>query len=170
MGLTDMSGKICLYWRPLNKDEEGPIKDLSKEYLDSLYMDFSFTTDAKYNANKKKRLQQIQTGFILFVFVPFVAAIIYESIIYFNRLFSLLAFLYILFKIVQKAIMLAGMWPKSKREKDREREERLKDIYYHYCKMNPEGFEKLKLETLEKIAKERVKNEAESLRMKNQSS
>jgi len=39
---------------------------------------------------------------------------------------------------------------------------------YYYCKMNPEGFEKLKLDSLEKMAKERVKKEAESLKIKKQ--
>jgi len=130
MGFLNAGRKIRLYWRPLKKDEENPNKDLSKEYLDNLYLDFSFTTDAEYNADKKKRRQQIERGLILFLFLPFVIVVIYESFIYFNKFLSLLAFLYILYKAVQKALRFAGMWPKSKRGEEKEREERLKEHYY----------------------------------------
>ncbi len=167
MGFVNASGKICLYWRPLKKDEEGPNKDLSKEYLDNLYLDFSFTTFAEYDANRKKRNQQIENGLILFLVIPFVVTVAWESFIYFNKYLSFLAFLYILYKAIQKALQLVSMWPKSKREKEKEREQVLKDHYYYFCKTNPEGFEKLKLDTLEKMAKERVKKEAESLKIKN---
>jgi uncharacterized protein YutD len=82
----------------------------------------------------------------------------------------LLAFIYIVFKIAQKALKHLGTWPKSKNEKEKERIERLKDHYYYYCEMNPEGFKKLKLESLEKMAKEKVKKEAESLKINYRSS
>ena len=167
MGFLNAGGKICLYWRPLKKDEEGPNKDFSKDYLYNLFSDFPFTTDAEYNADKKIRRRQIERGYLLLLFVPFAAALIYESIIYFNRLFSLLAFFYIIFKIVQRALKFMGKWPKSKREKEKERVDRLKDHYYYYCDKNPEGFKKLISETLEKEAREKVKKETESLKKNN---
>ncbi len=170
MGFHNASGETCLYWRPLKKDEESPNKDLSKEYLDNLYFDFSFSTDAAYDADRKKRRQQIQMGYELFLVFPFLVAVIYESFVYFNRFFSLLAFFYVLYKAVQRALSFTGMWPKSKRENEKERKERLKEHYYYYCEMNPEGFKKLKLETLEKMAKERVRKEAESLKISKHSS
>lgn len=167
LGFFNASGKICLYWRSLKEDEEGPNKDFGKDYLDNLFSDFPFTTDAEYNADKKIRRQQIESGYLLLLFVPFAAALIYESMIYFNRLFSLLAFFYIIFKIVQKALKFLGKWPKSEREKEKERVDRLKDHYYYYCDKNPEGFKKLISETLEKEAREKVKEEAESFKKNN---
>lgn len=76
----------------------------------------------------------------------------------------MLAFLYIIFKYIQSAFQLMGIWPKSKREKGKEEEDRLKNQYYYYCKMNPEGFERLKLEADEKMAKARTANQAAILK------
>ncbi|MBI5353085.1 MAG: hypothetical protein HZB50_10645 [Chloroflexi bacterium] len=168
MGLVNNERKLCLYWSPL-KNEENLNNDLSKEYIDSLYSGFSFTTGVEYDTDRKKRRQQIETGFVLFLLLPFAITVIYESFIYFNGFFSLLAFLYILYKAVRKSLDFVGIRPKSKREKDKEIEERLKEHYYYYCKNNPEGFERLRSESIEKMAKEAVKKEAEALRIKKQS-
>jgi hypothetical protein len=52
----------------------------------------------------------------------------------------------------------------TKRRKEEELEERLKDHYYYHCQMNPEGFKRLMLENLEKMEKDSIANEAESLK------
>jgi hypothetical protein len=162
-GFFDQDGKICLYWRMV-KDEEIPDIALNKEYVDELYSNFTFKTYAELDAERQKRRQQIERGFILFLFLPFVVTVIYESFVYFNKLLSLLAFFYILYKAVQKALKFAGMWPKSKREKEKEREENLKDHYYYHCQMNPKGFERLKLENFEKMGRDEIRKEVESLK------
>jgi tRNA A37 N6-isopentenylltransferase MiaA len=65
---------------------------------------------------------------------------------------------------LRKGLELTGKWKKSKREKAQEDEERLKNYYYYHCQMNPEGFKKLLHENLEKMSKDEITKEAESLK------
>ena len=164
LGFVDKDRAICLRWE-LRDDKEIPDTALNQEYINNLYANFSFVDNDEYDKARRKRRMRIQIGLELFAFLPFVVVLAYETFVYFNDLLSLTAFFYIVFKSIQKALKLLNFWPKSKREKEREREESLKEHYYHYCKMNPEGFEKLKLECLEKMAKDKVKKEFELLNL-----
>ena len=163
LGFIKENGDIFLSWEHV-KDENIPDTALNKEYVDNLYSNFEYIEDSKYDSQKRERRRNIEKGFALLLFIPFVITVIVESFLYFNNYFSLFAFIYILFIAVQKSLYFAGMWPKSKKEKEQEKEERLKEHYYYYCKLNPDGFAKLKLETLEKMAKERTLKEAEALK------
>ncbi len=77
---------------------------------------------------------------------------------------SLIALIYSIYKAIQKLLELTGRWPKSKRAKEKEQEELLKNHYYYHCQMNPGGFQRLKNENFEKMAREAIKKEAETLK------
>ena len=66
---------------------------------------------------------------------------------------------------IETWLELSGKLPKSKRDKEIEDEERLKNHYYYHCQMNPEGFKRLMLENLDKMAKDRITKEAEALKI-----
>lgn len=61
-----------------------------------------------------------------------------------------------------------GKLPKSKRQKAKEEEGRLKDHYYYHCQKNPEGFRKLMLENLEQMSKDEIAKEAAELKKRKQ--
>ena len=163
IGFFDQDSKICLHWRLL-KDEEIPNVALNREYVDNLYSNLVFRTDAELDTDRRKRRQQIKSGwFIFFIWLVVIPAII-AILEYYSSWLSLVALIYSLYKAVQKGLELSGRGPKSKREKEQELEERLKNHYYYHCQMNPEGFKRLMLENLEKMRKDEIAKEAESLK------
>jgi hypothetical protein len=164
-GFIDEAGKVFSSWSP-DKNKIAPVASLSQEYLDNLYSNIEYTTDAEYDADRKKRRQQIKLGYILIVVLPFIWGFVYESFFYFSGLLALLAFIYFIIKTSMEAFRLLGVLPKSKKEKEKEEQNILKNYYYYYCKMNPQGFEKLKLEALEKMAKDEIAKQAAELKAK----
>jgi hypothetical protein len=161
-GFFDQDGKIRLYWRLL-KDEEIPDVALNQGYVDKLYSGVAFKTSAEFDGDRRKKRRQIRLGWLVFFIWLAVIPAIFAILEYSSSLLSLFALIYSLYKATQKALELTGRWPNSKREKKREREEQLKNHYYFHCQMNPEGFRRLKLENLEKMAKDEIAKEAESL-------
>jgi len=163
IGFFDQDSKLCLYWKLL-KDDELPNVALNQEYVDNLYSNLVFRTDAELDKDRRKRRQQIKSGwFIFFVWLAVIPAII-AIFEYSSSLLSLIALIYSLYKAVKKGLELTGRWPKSKREKEKEIEERLKNHYYYHCQMNPEGFKRIMFENLEKMGKDEIAKEAESLK------
>lgn len=161
----DEDRKIVLYWR-LVPNEKIPDMTLDQEYLDNLYSNIEYTLSTEHKILLEKKRRQIEQGWILIVLLPLIFYFMYECVVYFNKFFSLLAFLYIIFKYVQKALLMIGvrLREKTEREKEKEEENRLKEQYYYYCKKNPEGFTKLKLEVEEQEAKVRTANLAATLK------
>jgi len=72
--------------------------------------------------------------------------------------------IYSFYKAFEKTLQLTGSWPKTKRSKEKELEEQLKNHYYYHCEKNPEGFKRLMRESLEKMSKDEIAKEAESLK------
>ena len=151
-----------LHWEML-KDDEIPDTALDREYINKIYSNFSYTTYSHLKSERETRRRKIEDWrFVLLLWIT-LTAFVAEIFIYFNDLLSLLAFLFVLFKAIQKILQFANMWPKSKRKKKEEEEQGLKDHYYYHCRMNPEGFERLRRENFEKMAKEEIQKEAKSI-------
>jgi hypothetical protein len=164
IGFFDQDGEICLYWR-LVKEDEIPDIAHNKEYVNNLYSNLDYKTDAEFDAERRKRRKGIKIGsyifFVWLVIIPLLIAVLE----YYSNWLSIVALIYSFYKAVQTGLELRGKWPKSKRKKDKELEERLKDHYYYHCQMNPEGFKKLMRENLEKMGKDEIAKEAESLKI-----
>jgi hypothetical protein len=161
----DEDGKIVLSWKSI-PNEKIPDMTLDKEYLDNLYSSVEYTTSNEHKILLDKKRRRIKQGWVLIILLPFIFTFIYECVVYFNNFFSLLAFLYIIFKYVQKALLMIGVRLRKKTETETEKEDRLKEQYYYYCKKNPEGFTRLKLEVEEQEAKARTANQAVILKKK----
>jgi hypothetical protein len=93
------------------------------------------------------------------VIIPVAFAMIEYSI----RLVEIIVLLFCIFEAIKKGLELTGKWPKTKREKERDEEERLKEHYYYHCKKNPEGFRKLMMENFENDERTTIKKEANLL-------
>ena len=163
IGFFGEDKQIRLFWKLLG-DEEIPDIALNKEYVDNLYSKLTYTTYAKLVANSQKKRRQIKAGWVIFfiwlVVIPAIIAI-FE---YYNELLALVALIYSIYKAVRKGLELTGKWPKSKKAKELEHEEQLKNHYYYHCQMNPEGFRRLMLENLDKLSESEIAKEAESLK------
>ncbi|KXK13885.1 MAG: hypothetical protein UZ14_CFX002001445 [Chloroflexi bacterium OLB14] len=159
----DQRGEIYFHWGLL-KDEEIPDVGLDQEYRNNLYSDFNFITDTQYGIDREKRRRQIDDGrFIILVWIV-LTAFVAEIFVYFNQYLSLIAFLYVLFKAIQKILQFTNILPISKKEKEKIKEQTLKDHYYYHCQMNPEGFNRLKMENFERMRKEEIAQEATSFK------
>jgi hypothetical protein len=77
--------------------------------------------------------------------------------------------IYSLFKALQQVLKLIGVWRPSRRERESEEKRKRMEEYYLECERNPEGFERLKLENLEREAREQTQNEARVLRGREES-
>jgi hypothetical protein len=165
MGFVNEAGEMSLYWKT-GTDKTIPDARFDQEYLDNLFSSLKYTTVAEYDVDRKKRRRQIKLGYVIIVALPFISFFAYECFLYFNDLFALVAFIYFIIKTWIEAFRLLKILPKSKREREREKEDVLKNHYYYYCQLNPQGFEKLKLEALEKMAKDEVAKQAKEVKLK----
>ena len=138
---------------------------MDQKYLDNLYSDLDFKTYAELDVERQNRRKGIIRGrfllFIWFVVIP-ITVLIFE---FSNDWLSAFIFLYSVSKGIETWLDTWGKLQKSKREIEKEEEERLKNYYYYHCQMNPEGFKRLMLENLEKMAKDRTLKEAEVLKI-----
>jgi hypothetical protein len=163
VGYLDSDKKLHLQWGNVNEDEI-PDLTLEQEYLDNLYSALDFKTYAELDAERQKRTRGIRTGYFL-IFIWLVVIPLTFSILEFSSdLLSAVVLLYSASKVIETWLELRGKLLKSKGEREKEEEERLKNHYYYHCQMNPEGFRRLKLDNFEKMAKDQIVKEAESLK------
>jgi hypothetical protein len=163
VGYVASDKKLRLQWGNVNEDEI-PDLTLDQEYLDNLYSELDFKTYAELDAERQKRIKGIRTGSFL-IFVWLVVIPLTFSVLEFSSDFlSAVVLLYSASKVIETWLELRGKFRKSKREIEKDKEERLKNHYYYHCQMNPEGFRRLELENFEKMAKDQIAKEAESLK------
>jgi uncharacterized protein YeaC (DUF1315 family) len=163
IGFVSDDNQIRLHWRLL-KDEEIPDVALDKEYMDRLYSGLIYKTSAELDVERRKKRRQLKTGWVIFFIWLVVIPAIIAILEYYSNLLSLIVLIYSLYQAVKKGLELTGKWPKSKKAKEKEREEQLKNHYYYHCQMNPEGFRKLMLENLDKKSENEIAKEAELLK------
>ena len=158
-----------LSWRLL-KNEEMPNDALNREHLKSVYSDIPFRTEDDIERECKKQARAVKTvkWFFLFlgVVVPLTAIILAETSVWIARI--VLAFS--LWKIVVELLKRTGKWKKSSRQVEKEKEELEMRHHHYHCKMNPEAFRRLRNENIERLEKERIQRDAESLKIATPSS
>lgn len=164
IGFFASDNKLRLCWESVT-EEEIPDLTLDQEYLDNLYSDLDFKTYAELDVERQNKRKGIIRGrfllFIWFVVIP-ITVLIFE---FSNEWLSAFIFLYSVSRGIETWLDTWGKLQKSKRELEEEEKERLKNYYYHHCQMNPDGFQRLMLENLEKMAKDRTLKEAEALKI-----
>lgn len=165
-GFFDNDKNIRMYWKSFNMDEI-PDVATNQEYVNKIYSKLTFKTFAELDYVTQKRRKQLTFGWLIFfiwlVPIPILIAVLEN----YNSWVSLIAMIYSIYMAARKGFELTGKWPKSKRQKEKEKEDQLKNHYYYHCKENPEGFKKLMLENIEKMAMDDIAREAESLKKKN---
>jgi hypothetical protein len=136
---------------------------LPDEELLRIYDEIPCTTLEQRTKKASKSARNAKLGLLIVFFWAVVgplALLIAESR---SELLGAAVLIYSLYKITRQALELTGRWPQSKRARDEaEREARHKHYAYH-CEMNPEGFDRLKFENLDRMAAK--ENLAEKVRL-----
>jgi hypothetical protein len=100
--------------------------------------------------------------FLWAVVVPLVVLILDKL----NVWVGWMVFTFSLWKIAEKTLKLTGKWKKSPKQLAEEEDKREMQHHHYHCKLNPQGFLRLKLANFEREARERTRVEAESLKRK----
>ena len=160
-------GEIENHWKLL-KDSEIPQDALNVQFLLSTYSDINSRTQSeveKAALKKAKSMNHIKVILIVWaVFIPALIAILE----FFSPVWvAALALAYSLWKAFQQWRLMTGRRNKSEKDIAKEKEDlRMRHHHYH-CEQNPDSFLRLKLENFNRNAKERVRNEFNSIQKSN---
>ncbi len=163
IGYIDDKGNVQKFWE-LIKDEDIPDIALNKEFVDKLFSNIKYRTHKEMDLERTKWRKQLKRGwFVFFIWISVIPAI-WALAEYFSNLLSIIVLIYSLYKAIRAGLELMGKWPKSKKTKEKEKEETLKQHYYYHCQMNPKAFTRLKIENMEQIIRKQTEEEFINLR------
>lgn len=155
--------KVVREWRLLTNDEL-PKDALDVSYLRKIYEGIPFKTKQHLREGALKEAKRLRLGWwIVFVWAVVVPAGV-AILEWWSDWLGVVVLIYSLYKAIEKALRLMGRWPKSKAEAQKEAEEARMRHHHYHCERSPEGFERLKLENLERWAREDIQKEAHALR------
>ena len=158
------SGNPELHWR-IVADDEFPRRIWEPSVLRPIYADIPFRTSGQLKQAAQRQERVIQFGWRL-VFVWAVAIPAAITVIDFNapEWLARLTLVYSLSRAYIEFMKLKGWWPKTERDlADAEEKRRMRHHHYH-CERNPEGFERLKRENVERESRAAIQREATSLK------
>ena len=152
-------------WAPVGW-QELPQVSLDRTYLKTVYADIPFRTSEDLQRQAKKHSRMVLTVwwffFVWAVVVPLIVIILGETNVWVARL----VLGYSLWKVVVEILKRTGKWKKSARQIQREKEDLERDHHHYHCKRNPEAFARLKSENFDRETRERIRKEAETLKLK----
>lgn len=152
-----------LRWE-LVADAELPAVALDRKNLLRIFFDIPFKTGREILDAANRNTAALRMGwwlvFLWAVVVPLIVAIIE----WWSDILGLVVLGYAFFKAAIQALRLTGRLPRSKRELEKEAEEAKMRHYFYHCELNPEAFEKLKVENFRREAIEKTQSEAAALK------
>jgi len=157
------NGSLVKHWRLIeNKDfPNGPFRT---EQLLAVYPNFEYKTSEQTRRDVErlgKQMQLLHWGVVIvYVAVP-VAIIIVGAA---NVWVGYAASAYSLWKAFDKWCELTGRKKKSPKQLEKERDDTLMRHHHYHCKLNPEGFNRLRNENFEREARGATRREAAELK------
>lgn len=166
-----VNGQTVHKWELL-KNGDFPDGNLSESHLLKIYQDLSSSTASERREQALKQSQSMRYGIFLIalwgLIIP-IAVFVIGLVGLAYPILSIAIIVYSLGKAIIRALKMTGHFPKSVREKKKEAEE-LEMCHHHYhCKLNPEGFARLKIENFERETREDTRKEAEKIRIEQSS-
>ena len=147
------------------------------EFLDSeltTYMPSNEKLELIYSELPRKRSEEVDielnqqrlgTRFIKWILL--LTAVIIPALIallgWSHPFFSALALIIAWYKCADKWLLLSGRKLKTEAELKAEEDNRLKEHHHYHCKLNPKGFERLKLENGQASREERLQRQLETM-------
>lgn len=156
-------GSFDIHWDPL-PDSAFPTETLDADYLLSVYSDIGHRTQDEVTESAFESIKPMRRlKIIILIWAVFVPAFIAVLEFFSPTWIAVIALLYSFWKAYQEYLLMTGRKEKSDAKIAKEKEElRMRHHHYH-CEKNPEGFIRLRNENFKADAKERIKNEFESL-------
>ena len=163
IGYPLTADKIKKVWGQIDESEFEAF-DLSNDKLKLIYSGLEYRT----RSDADQEIKEQAKGFKLFRYASILWFCVIPALIawlgWSNPTVSLIAFFYSLYLAYREYLKIQGRLKKSEREKVKEEDSRLKEHHHYHCKLNPEGFARLKLENFKKKQNQELKNKIESLR------
>jgi hypothetical protein len=133
------------------------------DIIKSIYKDLP----SKTSENAEQDLKQHILGTSTIKWFTLFAAVLIPALIAFlgwsHPLFSAIALLVAWYKCADKWLSLTGRKIKTESELAKEQDDTLKEHHHYHCKLNPEGFAKLKLENFKASREQRLKEKLKAM-------
>jgi len=156
-------GKLRHYWE-LVEDSRFPNNVLNIESLLEIYRDVQYKTqhDIDIKIKEKAKNTRIFKRLLMFwaVFVPLIIAVL-EFLS--PSWVAVLALVYSFWKAYQEWLKMTGRKHPSKKEVEEQEEKRLMEHHHYHCKLNQEGFARLRNENFREMEQNENKAEHEKL-------
>jgi len=164
MGRTVESGSIQEAWGSLSGK---PLPALGPVELKKIYHDVPFRTSEQIRFKAEQELHRTKSGIrqalALLILWLVIIPVTIELLGVANPIIGTLVLLYSLWKAFVQLMKLLGKWPVSRRaQEESERKPRMEHCFWH-CERNPAGFQRLKMENVDREQRERTVREAEEL-------
>lgn len=161
--VIERNGRYENHWNSL-KDNEFPAEVLDTTFLLSVYSDIGYRTQAEVTAAAYESIKPMRrVKVILLIWAVFIPALIAILEFFSPTWVAVIALTYSLWKAYQQWLLMTERKKKSEKEIAKEEEDlRMRHHHYH-CEQNPDAFTRMKIENFKRDAKDRVKNEFDSL-------
>lgn len=167
MGRKNELGQVDKIWGLLESKELPP---LSSDILQAIYHDIPFRTIEEIRAvadsSLKRRKFAFRVAIALLILWLVVIPVTIELLGVANPVIGVLVLIYSLWKAFVQFMKLLGRWPEGRKEKEQSERKRRMEHYFWHCERNPEGFQRLKIENLERKEREQTVREAAALETK----
>ncbi|HDY7790980.1 hypothetical protein ABMY21_21200 [Vibrio vulnificus] len=154
---------VVAHWDQYPSSQE-PQFDLSKERLTAIYSGLNNQTLEQVIEQQKEELKGRKLILLIMTFWFCVIPAFIAYLGWSSPFFSLLALFYSWYLATKKGLQLWGKKKKSQKELDEEKEKSQKEHHHYHCKLNPDGFHRLKCENFKKERLEREKGKIEEMR------
>jgi hypothetical protein len=148
-------------------NDEFPRQTWKPSRLRSIYSDIPYRTSRQLEEAAQKQRRVIRFGWwLVFMWAVVIPTVV--AVIDFNapEWVARLTLVYSLSRAYIEFMKLKGWWPKTDKDiADVEEERRMRHHHYH-CERNPEGFDRLKRENIERESREAIQREAANLKAK----
>ena len=166
MGYCDLKdGRLVHRWG-LFKNEELPPEQADGEYLQKVYQEVAFRSQATVHESVERefrnRANAVRVIIVLIVGVPVLIEVVSLGVAWVGYVVQGICIMVGIYKAAK-----AFGWLKPSEHAKAKAEKELKmGHYYWHCERNPEAFNRLKIENFERETIERTRNESEALSKK----
>lgn len=163
-----MEGGAPRYRWELLKDEEFPQEIKDSEYLIQIHSDLNYRTQSEVSVQARENMEPIRIArrmlMVWSVFVPLAIALLE---FFSTDWLSVIVLTYSFWKAYQQWSKMTRQKQKSDREIEQEENVRLKEHHHYHCKLNPDGFLKLKVGNFKKMEEDQIQQEYDSMSSSN---
>jgi len=148
----------------LLEDEEFPEELKDPEYLIRIYSDLNYRTQSEVGVQARENMKPLRAAKRLLIVWSVVVPVAIALLEFFSPVWlSVIALAYSFWKAYQQWLEMTGRKKKSDREIEKEEDCRLKEHHHYHCKLNPDGFLKLRNENFKRMEEDQIQKNYDSI-------